>query len=583
MNTKRIIALLLCAVMLLTMIPVMAISTAAATDGIWTTYRFAGEYPDPDEEEDPNEEPTIYKPEAGYEYTSEGFSVIGADYKNTTPSLTVITKEKQDIKDGIYLQFRIDDYSYDGGTGADQWICLSLTTGEKVAPGSTSYGGGWLTLVRGAGDGNCTMLPHLTDPKTEDFGGSFMPQGGGVQAPAELDSEGREIHTFEITWNGSEYDIKLNGVSHPAMAQTTALLEKLSSTGDFFIGITMMDGYKGGEGADLTILEYGSSAATATKPVGDDSKKPEENLISYAEIADPSTVPANTPAILWNPETYNLSTGNNVNFTAKGDNTWAAEATEALVFFNLSPKRSWSYDAEDFPVFGIMLRNIWVDTGMLWYAAGEYSGATDGLTLPFSVYDGEFYGEDEEYVFVPYDLTGLWEGRINSIRLDMNIADETSREFDLCFAGMFRSEDEAYAYAEAWMANILGEDSGDETTPAGDDETTPAGDDETTPAGDDVTTPAGDETTPAGEETTAATGSDETQKPTEDTTAAAGNDESQKPSEESTAASAEATTAADGEETKAEEKKSGCGAVVGFGAVAVLAAAAAAVALKKKD
>ena len=86
-----------------------------------------------------------------------------------------------------------------------------------------------------------------------------------------------------------------------------------------------------------------------------------------------------------------------------------------------------------------------------------------------------------------------------------------------------------------------------------------------------------------GEETTAATGSDETQKPTEDTTAAAGNDESQKPSEESTAASAEATTAADGEETKAEEKKSGCGAVVGFGAVAVLAAAAAAVALKKKD
>ena len=576
---KKLIALLIATMMIVSMIPVMAISTSAAVDGLWTTYQGAGSYASEDDEPD-----TVYPPESGYEYTSEGFSIVQPEWKDVAPFATVSTKEAQPIKEGIYLKFRVDAYAYGGDIGSDHWIAITVNTGKveadgtvtgKVQPGNTKYGGGWLTLLRGVGDGNVTSIPHLTDPKTEDFGGSFMPQGGGVQAPAELDSEGREIHTFEITWNGSEYDIKLNGVSHPAMAQTTALLEKLSSTGDFFIGITMMDGYKGGEGADLTILEYGSSAATATKPVGDDSKQPEENLISYAEIADPSTVPANTPAILWNPETYNLSTGNNVNFTAKGDNTWAAEATEALVFFNLSPKRSWSYDAEDFPVFGIMLRNIWVDTGMLWYAAGEYSGATDGLTLPFSVYDGEFYGEDEEYVFVPYDLTGLWEGRINSIRLDMNIQDETSREFDLCFAGMFRSEDEAYAYAEAWMANILGEDSGDETTPAGDDETTPAG--------DDVTTPAGDETTPAGEETTAATGSDETQKPTEDTTAAAGNDESQKPSEESTAASAEATTAADGEETKAEEKKSGCGAVVGFGAVAVLAAAAAAVALKKKD
>ena len=77
----------------------------------------------------------------------------------------------------------------------------------------------------------------------------------------------------------------------------------------------------------------------------------------------------------------------------------------------------------------------------------------------------------------------------------------------------------------------------------------------------------------------AATGGEEaTEPPTEEPTEA--------PTEEPTDAPADdATTEAPKAEdtTAAEEEKSGCGAVVSFGAVAVLAAAAAAVALKKKD
>jgi hypothetical protein len=204
------------------------------------------------------------------------------------------------------------------------------------------------------------------------------------------------------------------------------------------------------------------------------------------------------------------------------------------VFFSLSPKRKWSYDAATFPVFGIMVRNLWIDSGTLWYAAGEYSGATNGLTVPFSIYDGEFYGEDEEYIFVPVDLTDMWEGRINAIRLDMNMAEDV-REFELCFAGMFRSVDEAYAYANTWVEGIGLETVDPNATEEPTEPPTEAPTD--APVADDDTTAA-----PAGDETTAATN---------DTTA------------------------------PAEEK--GCGAVVSFGAVAVLAAAAAAVALKKKD
>ena len=545
MNTKRIIALLIAAIMVLSMIPVMAVSTSAANEGMWTTYRNAGNYPALDDEPDPDGEETIYPPAAGYEYTSEGFSMISPDWTGVGPFATVSTNEAINLKDGMYLEFRVDDYAYGGEIGADHWICLTLNTGKvedgategtvagektgKVAPGSTSYGGGWLTLLRGVGDGNVSTLPHLTDPKTEDFGGTFV-NTGVVNAPATLDDEGREIYTWEVTWTGSEYEIKVNGVVQPGQAQTTAMLNKLAPDGNLFVGITMMDGMKGGTSA-LTITKFGTSASDATKPVGSDSKEPEANNLVEAPIADSSTIEANMPAILWSPDTVNLKSGNNCTFTVLGNNTWRVNATETAVFFSLGAKRSWSYDATDFPVFGIMVKNLWIDSGTLWYAAGEIPGATNGYTVPFSIYDGEFYGEDEEYIFVPVDLSDLWEGRFNSVRLDFAMASEDVREFDLCFAGMFRSVEEAYNYANNWLS-----------------------------ANTEVETKDPNATE---EETTEA--------PTEDATTAA-------PEAETTAPTV------DGENTTAAETeapKSGCGSVIGFSAAAVLAAAAAAVALKK--
>ena len=545
MNTKRIIALLIAAIMVLSMIPVMAVSTSAAGEGMWTTYRGAGSYPAIDDEPDPDGEETIYPPEAGYEYTSDGFSMIAPDWSGVGPFSTASTTEQINLKDGLYLEFRVDDYSYGGEVGADHWICITLNTGKvedgategyeagtktgKVQPGNTGYGGGWLTLLRGTGDGNVISQPALTDPKTEDFGGTFMGIGS-VSAPATLDDNGREINTVEVKWTGSEYEIKVNGVVQPGQAQTTALLERIAPNGDVFVGVTMMDTMKGGTGS-LTITKFGTSASDATKPVGSDSKKPEENNLVEAPIADSSTIEANMPAILWNPDTYTLKAGNNCSFTVLGNNTWRVNATESAVFFSMSAKRSWSYDAADFPVFGIMVKNLWIDSGIVWYAAGEIPSATNGYTVPFSIYDGEFYGADEEYIFVPVDLTDMWEGRFNSVRLDFNMADEFVREFDVCFAGLFRSVDEAYTYANSWLS---------ENTEA------------------ETKDPNATE-----EETTAA--------PTEDATTAA-------PEAETTAPTV------DGENTTAAETeapKSGCGSVVGFGAVAILAAAAAFVALKK--
>ena len=544
MNTKRIIALVICAVMLLAMIPVMTISTAAAGEGMWTTFQGAGNYLAAGEEPDTSDdEDDADPPESGYEYTDDGLTIVQPDWTGVAPFMTVSTKDAQNLKEGIFLEFRVDAYEYGGEIGSDHWICLTLNSGfnepdgtksGKVAPGSPSYGGGWLTLLRGVGDGKAQSLPHLTNPKTDDFGGTFTNDGGVSDITVPTDDQGREIYTLEVSWTGSEYEIKVNGVVQGAQAATTTRLNALNPDGDFFVGISMMDGCKGGS-AGLTILRYGTSEADATKPVGSDSKEAQANEIVYADIADPNTIEANKPAILWNPDTYNLKTGNNCSFAALGDNTWRCTATETAVFFNLSPKRSWSYDAVDFPVFGIMLRNIWVDSGTLWYAAGDYSGATNGLTVPFSVYDGEFYGSGEEYVFVPVDLTDLWEGRINSIRLDLAIADEANREFDVCFAGMFRSEEEAYTYAKEYLvtAGVLDPNATEAPETTAEPET----------AAPETNAPAGETNAPA----------DETKAPAGETTAPA------------------ATT------------EGGCASVIGMSAVAVLAAAAAFVALKKKD
>ena len=591
MNTKRIVALLIAAIMVLSLIPVMTISTSAAAEGDWITYQSANNYPDLTGDDDPD---FIAPPESGYEYTSDGFTVIQPDWTDVNPWVTVSTKETVNVKDGLYLEFRVDDYSYGwnaAGDNNDHWISVSLNTGAeeadgtrtgKVCPPNTNFGGGWNALLRSQGLGGGAVHSMLTvpDDKENDVAGNFS----GVHAIQNVEVpivDDCEVYTLEVTWDGSAYVIKINDylvadATVGSGAAITELLETLSSDGEFFVGVTMMDTVRGGS-AGLTITKFGTSKDNATKPVGNDEKEAGENNIKLAPIADPSTVPANTPAILWNPETYNLRPGNNSTFAVLGDDTWRGNASHSEVNFQLDAKRDWSYKVEDFPVFGIMLRNFWVDTATLWYAAGEITSATNGFTYDFSVFDGEIYDfEGDEYIFVPIDLTDLVEGRINSMRVDMNMPTEDVREFDVCFAGMFRSEDEAYAYAESWFAVRGGEESGgDETTDPGDETGDPT--DETTAPVDETTAPA-DETTAPVDETTAP--ADETTAPADETTA---------PADETTAAPADVTTAAPADVTTAapnsgnETPEKGCGSVIGVSAVAVLAAAAAAVALKKKD
>ena len=444
MKIKRALSLIICAVMMLAMIPagVLAVS-AAGTEGDWTVWR------DPEKYEDAGWE-DVFKPDPGYHYTEDGFTTISPDYTNYTPQFTVQTKEAQPLKKGFYMQIRVDDYPYGGGFGADHWIAFHLSDREGVKPGSVEYGNNWLCLLRGEGNGATEAQSFLTTMTTDKKVGSFAHQTSRwIEVP--LDDAAQEIYTLEVIWNGKDYELKINGFDVASQAISNSLKTWIES-GEYYVGVTMHTGIPDAS-ASLTILKYGTCEEDAVTPVGTDAMEPEENGFVFADIADPTTVPHNQPAILWSPETYDMRNWENISFAVQGDNTWHATVSGSVTSWNFKPKNSWSYAAEDFPVFGILLRDIWADSGTLWYSAGEYKWAIDGMNVPFSIYDGACFEDSSgaEYFFIPIDLADLWEGRINNIRLDFAMSDPDNREFDICFAGMFRSEGEAYAYAEEYL------------------------------------------------------------------------------------------------------------------------------------
>ena len=102
MKTKRILAMLLCAVMLLTMIPVVTLTVGAAeVEGDWTTLG------DPDEEEEEEEDEEPGTPAPGYEYTADGCTIIQPDYTNCSPYFCIRTKDK--VPCGLFIGYYLDE------------------------------------------------------------------------------------------------------------------------------------------------------------------------------------------------------------------------------------------------------------------------------------------------------------------------------------------------------------------------------------------------------------------------------------------------------------------------------------------
>ena len=458
---KKLITLVIAVAMVMTLIPVMTFSTAAAdVEGDWTVFRDPAKY-----EVDEGE---AIKPDPGYQYNDEGFTTIAPDWTNYTPFFTVQTKEPQPLKDGVYLEVRIDEYAYGGeDESADHWISFNVSDEEGIEPGSIERGNNWLCLIRGEGDGSALMESYLTTKTTENRVGSFSGQGAShITIP--VDDRGREIYTFEISWNGSAYVMKVNGmlVSNPTISSA---LQKWVENGDYYVGITLHSGVSNATQA-ITILKYGCNEADATIPVGYDSLEPEDNMLIFPPKTDASTVEANMPALLWDGTRKSTPTGTDVQLIPQGDNSYHVVSSGVSPYWWWHARNDITYSISDFPVFCMVMRNFWGEKGGIYYCAGNVLSANNNYKTDWTIFDEGCLllqeGEDE-YSIVVVDLTELLteeliadDGRIHSVRPSFTMS--PGDEWDVCFMGWFRSIEEAQNYSLNRLALTLPDNS--ETT-----------------------------------------------------------------------------------------------------------------------
>ncbi len=601
---RKLIALAVAIIMVVSMIPVMAFPTSAANaDNMWTTYRTAADYTY-NEDGSIDETDLDFKPAPGYEYTSDGFHTIPADYTDTTPFMTIQSKEAVNLKDGVYFEVRTDDFSYGGEpTEAkpfgeqDNWVAFSIWNQAKIAPGSTEYGQGWLCLIRHTTATTADVQSFVTTDK------SFALQGStSLDTNAAMDSEGDITYKLGVSFDGENYTITVNGVAVSGTAMINNLFKKLDpeGTGNFYVGITYHSGVVDGV-AEATVTKFGTSEATAETPTGNETVQPEPNNLKVGEPRDPNEVPENEPALLFDANCTShdgkIAT-QDMKMVAQGDGSYKVEGTNSVGFYQWVIDREITYMAEDFPVIAILIKdpNTIFSSFVLRYCAGKVMTANDIQIWTEGIYDDDNveYDDGETFLLV-VDLKAVltevdeegnedttkfeesWNGRIHALRFDTNDlgvkVDEPDPESDfyyLMWAGFFRSVDEALAYTEAYMAKEPEGETGDET---GEVEGTDAGV-EGTDAVVEGTDAVVEGTDAAVEGTDAAV--EGTDAAVEGTDAAV---EGTDAAEEGTKAPAAAATDA---ATDATEEDGGCASVIGAAAV-LMAAAAAAVVLKKKD
>ncbi len=562
---KKLITLLLAAIMVLTLIPAMAFSAYAdedevevvypdPSDDFWSVWRDRGDYAVAEGEP--------YRPAVGYEYTNEGFKTISPVFGNYTVKANITTSRPVDLKDGFYMEVRVDEFAYAGEKkDQDEWLAFSIADKALTGPANDNSDH-WCVLLRGAGNGEFhrgdAIGSFKNTAKTDSAPGSFVPLGSfdaETYKNGLTVENGVETYTFEVSYDGSEYTIKVNGA---VLAGATGLTDHINSMEQTYVLFTMHSGVVGGK-ASATITKQGTSAADADVPTGSDSAEPEENLLVYGDLVDASTVPENQPALIMDANKTSIKkdpTGSNISLTPTGSGAYAVKASGDIPYFTWGIKRELTYNAQDFPVIVMMLKNFIGNDGGAYFCSGEVAAATDKYMMGWSQWDdnARFYGADEEYTLVVMDFTEMIAGdeallgRFHSVRPHFGVDpnDEEMSQWSIEFMANFRSIEEAHAYADAWAEeNIVIETGADTDAPV------------VTDAPIDTDAPADDTDAPA----------DDTEAPVAGDTDAA------------TDAETKAETKAETEAPAAE----GCASVIGFGAVAVIAAAAAAVVLKKKD
>lgn len=579
---KKFLAIILSASMLLSCAVLLAIPTSAV-DGMWVVYGNAGDYRDGfDPEVDQ------YSCVPGYSYVrGEGLKVTPAGWSNTNPRVGVQTKEKIDMRNGVYMLVRVDEFSYEAG---DKWFSFNIYDTKYVSVGSQDKaidGEGITTLIRPTSDKQLTSIAWRYS--------NFQPAGSSDVSKdfAHHDADGKILLALEIVWDAaSGYSMSVNG----APIHQTALnwMNEHFADGMAYVGFNMQNNEKGGTAA-CTVLEYGESKATALTPMGDDSAEPVDVDDEYepAPIADSSSVPDGQPAIYMNGshlESDSKNTLKNTDFTSLTEENYIHYVSDRKTLeIGMTVKNSVSYSINDFPILVVLTRNLCTclyemgscfcfETCNIFPVTGDDIAPGDDRRInavsvnKFSNQEVIEIGDDQYLYFTTNVIEeSNWEpeGRINGIRFDVteiDLATPGRNEFDVCFAAFFRNEDEAEAYISSFLSQFEPDDDQETDGQETNDQETDAATDAETDGNENVTNE------PSANETEA----QETEPQQTEVVTDPEDDDDQTGSNDNAGNNAGSDAG--------NEAEPGCFGTVGFGAIAMitLAAGVSFVAFKKK-
>ena len=249
---KKVLALVLSSLMMLSMLAFLMVPAAAEVEGPFVVYSDAGEYRD---DFDPDED--TYSPRPGYSYDENGLHTTSPDWSKHTPALGIQTRDTVNLKEGVYIQIRVNKFTY--VAGVDMWMCFTIYDTRYIAPGSINAekdGTGLTVLMRPDVGENGEGKAGVTQWYQDNF------QWGdqiGLDAADEsnYDEDGNLLLEFAVSWDeaNSTYVVTYNGAKAPA--PTIAWLNaKYGEDDRAYIGFNAQNKNLGGE-LEVSVLKWG--------------------------------------------------------------------------------------------------------------------------------------------------------------------------------------------------------------------------------------------------------------------------------------------------------------------------------------
>lgn len=461
---KKIISLMLAIILCLSLAVAMMVSTSAAVVGEWNVYTGRGQYKEKDNPE--------MKSIPGYEYTDEGLHMIPADWSTSSPWGIFQTKEQVDLRQGVYMEVRVDNFTYE----EDRWFGFNIWEEriDEFPYEEDKQSLGVEMLIRVNSDktiSNVQVNRHTVVGKSTVT--TSMNTSGIVN---NIDTKDRPTMTLEITWSESAgYNVKINGavLSASDAAAMTEFFDGPDNDGMAYISFSLQNSVKGGT-AECTITKFGKSKDDWSIPAGDDGARPINNTINFAEIESADKIPLGSPAvridgnILTSDLLAKPKSTNNSKILIDEDFLINVSTTSSWASVSMSVAHEVSYDVKDFPIVLIITRNLCTCnlteeepfcvcgemisllamTGDVISESTQYQKAANCMN--WSTDDDE---DGNSYSYFISDWTG-YEGRINGLRLDVNgvkYSEEGRNAFDICEIGFFRTAAEAEAYYEYYL------------------------------------------------------------------------------------------------------------------------------------